>query len=88
MVNANLVSQYRTAVQSLLAAIETCRARELVMTSEGGAASLFQAGDFIGLNADLSTAIISSAVTSRTAVETLLSANGNAHYTNLNKMRP
>lgn len=88
MVNANLVSQYRTQIQALLGACDACRNLELVMTSEGGASSLFQAGDFTGSNADLSVAIMTAFVTSRTAIETLLSAGSNAHYTNLNKARP
>jgi hypothetical protein len=88
MTNANLVTQYRAAIQLLLASCDTCRAFELCFTSEGGAASLFQAGDFTGSNADLTPAAFVAFVNSRTAVETLLSANSNAHYTNLNKARP
>lgn len=88
MVNANVVSQYRTAIQQLLAALDSCRNIELQMNAEGGASSLFVSGDFTGSNADLSTTIMSNGVTSRGAIETLLSANGNAHYTNLMKFRP
>ena len=88
MQNTNLISQYRTAVQQLLLACDNCRALELIMTAEGGATALFVgAGDFQGANADLTNALVAAAVTSRGAIEALCSANGNAHYTNLMKLR-
>lgn len=87
MVNANTISAYRQQMQALLTANDNLRALELVITSEGGAATLFQAGDFTGTNADLSVTAISNMINSRGAIESLLSANSNAHYTNLNKAR-
>lgn len=87
MVNSNVVTQYRAAVQSLLANLSTCRDIELQIASQGGTAS-FVSGDFAGANGDLTATTFAAIVTSRIAIETLCSANGNAHYTNLMKARP
>jgi hypothetical protein len=86
MVNANMISNYRAAVVAMLGAAKDCRDLELQILSQGGAAA-FQAGDFAGANADLNITTLTAVFTSRTAVETLCAANGNAHYTNLMKAR-
>lgn len=88
MNHPNVISAYRTAVQNFLAACDACRAIELEMTSEGGAASLFVSGDFTGSNSDLTTTIFANAVSARMTIEADMAANGNALYTNLNLLRP
>ena len=82
MTNANLVSQYRAAVQAMLRAFADCRSLEEVITSQGGA-SIFQPGDFSGANADLDPADFTSIIVSREAIEQF-TVDG-SHYTNLNK---
>jgi hypothetical protein len=83
MTNSNVISQYRSAVQRMLAAFADCRSFEEVMDSQGGASSMFDDADFSGANADLDAATFTSIVVSREAVEQF-TVDG-SHYTNLNK---
>lgn len=86
MLPANTVSQFRAAVKQILAGLDTCRNLELVISSQGGAATMFASGDFAGSNADLDVDKLTAAITSVDAIQTLVEANGNAHLTNLNRM--
>lgn len=84
MIPANTISLYRDAITKVLEGLDAARNLELVITSQGGAATMFTAGDFQGANADLSTQFVADAINSRNAIETALAAG---HYTNLNRMR-
>lgn len=87
MTRSNFASQYRAGVVNLLNNLAALRDMELQYNAEAIGSSLVQ-GDLVGSNADLTPAQFIAAVGSREAIETLLSANGNAHYTNLMLMRP
>lgn len=85
MVPANTISLYRATIAKILEGLDDARNLELVITSQGGAATMFtDERDFQGANADLNTQIVSDAINSRNAIETALAAG---HYTNLNRMR-
>jgi len=86
MLNANLITKYRTGIATLLSVFADLRDLELQISAEGGVA-IFLSTDFAGANADLTPSQFGSLVTSRTALEAILSAGGNAHYTNLMKAR-
>jgi hypothetical protein len=88
LIPANTISLYRNAVQRLVGALDDARALELVIQSQGGAATMFAPGDFVGSNTDIDIDKLTSAITSRQAIETLVTAGGNAHLTNLNRMLP
>lgn len=87
MLRGNFVSQYRAQIQALLSTLANLRDLEIQYNAEAIGSVLVQ-GDLVGSNADLAPADFVAAVGSREAIEALLSANGNAHYTNLMKMRP
>lgn len=85
MVPANTISLYRAAIARLLEGLDEARNLELVITSQGGAATMFDdERDFQGVNVDLDTQAVADAINSRNAIETALAAG---HYTNLNRMR-
>lgn len=88
MTNSNIVSQYRAAVVATLDAFARCRDLELQIASQGGAAAVSTGDAFAGSNADLDAAKFAALVTSRAALEAVVSANGNAHYTQLMRARP
>jgi hypothetical protein len=88
MTPSRTVTDYRNAVKKLLDATDEARTLGLVVASQGGAAALFAAeGTFAGDNADIDLDELTAAITSMEAVEGLLTAGGNAHLTNLNRMR-
>ncbi len=87
MIPANVLTLYRNAIKKILEGNAEARELESAMASQGGPAMLFSEGDFVGANADIDEGQLIGAVISRGEIETLLTANGNAHLTNLNKMR-
>lgn len=87
MIPANTVTQYRNAVKKVLDGLDEARTLGLVIASQGGTATLFVEGSFSGDNADIDVDKLTGAIISIGAIEALVTAGGNAHLTNLNKMR-
>ena len=88
MTNSNIVSKYRKAIVGVLDAFAECRDLELQITSQGGAGVVSTGDAFEGNNSDLDADKFAGLITSRAALEAVVSANGNGHYTNLMKARP
>lgn len=83
----NFVSRLRSDVVALLSIINTVKQDDLQWQAEGYSGNIV-AGDLTGANADLVPADVTNFIVSIEAVLNLLSANGNAHYTNLMKALP
>lgn len=88
MVPSNTITNYRNAVKKLLSALDESREQLLVINSQGGVATLFADPTvFGGANSDINVDQLTSAVVSMSAIDALVTENGNAHLTNLNKLR-
>lgn len=82
---SNFITRYRTNTTDLLDTVNELKEQRVEWDSQGYSSAIID-GDFTGDNDHLTAAQLASAVTSIQAAIDLLTANGNAHYTNLYKV--
>lgn len=82
---SNIIGQYRGAVGEILEALNKANYIVKQVTAMG---LTFADADFTEANAGILNSEFMSGYTSMQAIETLLSANNQAHYGNLFKIKP